>query len=294
MDDAALIGVDWGSTSVRAFAIGDDGTILAARRADDGVFSRPGDFEARLTELLSDWPERLSNAPILLCGMVGSDRGWAPAPYVPAPAGLADLAGHLLPVRFSRPAYIVPGVSFVDGDAAEVMRGEETITVGLDAGHATICLPGTHSKWIDIDDGRIVGFRTYMTGELRALLLADGALASDAVQVVSNEAFARGLTSVRDNASVTRALFQARARRLLGRLPAPHTASFVGGVLIGEEIACEAERQDGPIILAARDAIAEAYATALAQAGRSFELADPEAAAARGLLRIARAKVHLE
>jgi 2-dehydro-3-deoxygalactonokinase len=279
MSEIALIGLDWGSTSVRAFAIAQDGAVLDTRRAEDGVFARSGDFAARLTVLLGDWP---ATAPILMCGMVGSDRGWVQAPYVAAPAGLDDLAKHLVRVSFERPAFIVPGVSLIADETCEVMRGEETIVMGLDARDAVACLPGTHSKWVDVEGGRIVDFRTYMTGELRASVLGQGALATGVAQAPSDDAFAQGLDAVRSG--VTSGLFQARARRLLGRLAAEHTASFVGGVLIGEELRHEV--RGGTVTVAAQGEVAAAYGAALGARPHVFE--DPERAAASGLWRIAR------
>ena len=283
MSDIALIGVDWGSTSVRAFAIARDGEILAARRTGDGVFARNGDFAARLRALLRDWP---ADVPILLCGMIGSDRGWVQTPYVPAPAGLNDLAKHLAHVPFERPAFVVPGVSLIADETCEAMRGEETIMMGLDARDTIVCLPGTHSKWADVERGRIVDFRTYMTGELRALVLGQGALATGVAQVPSDDAFAQGLDAARSG--VTSGLFQGRARRLLRRLAAEHTASFVSGVLIGEEL--RHETRDGTVIVAAQGDIAAAYAAALGT--RPYAIEDPERAVAKGLWRIARAAGH--
>ncbi len=288
MTQVALLGVDWGSSSFRAFAIAPDGSAAALRRADDGVFTASGPFDERLRRHLGDWLTRWPDAPILLCGMIGSDRGWVHAPYAAGPAGLADLTAALASVPFDRPAHIVPGVSFRAGDTCEVMRGEETLIMGLAAagGRHTICLPGTHSKWVDVADGRIAAFRTYMTGELRALTLAQGALATGVAQVASGEAFAHGLRAAQNG--VTNALFQARARRLLGGLAPEHTASFVGGVLIGEEVAREAATSE-PVLLAASGPMAEDYAAALAAAGIAHTQVDPEPLAAKGLLRLAQA-----
>ena len=287
MNDVVLLGVDWGSSSVRVFAIARDGTAAAVKRADDGIFTGSGPFDARLRGHLGDWLERWPSAPILLCGMVGSDRGWVHAPYVAAPAGLSELAGALAPVRFERSARIVPGVSFASGETLEVMRGEETLLMGLSkqASRGLVCLPGTHSKWSDLADGRITSFRTYMTGELRALLLGQGALATAVTQIDSHAALLAGIAAAREDAAPTRTLFQARARRLLGRLAPEHTASFVSGVLIGAEIAAEAGA--GAVLLAARGDLADAYGAALREARIDVSLVDPEPLAASGLLRIA-------
>lgn len=287
VNETAFIGVDWGSSSVRVMRIARDGEVLAVRRADDGVFSASGDFEERLRRHLGNWRD----APILLCGMIGSDRGWRHVPYVPAPASLDAIACALTPAPQVANAFIVPGVSLRDGEDCDVIRGEETIALGFVAGtqvgEAMLCLPGTHSKWLRVRDGRIAGFRTYMTGELRALLLAQGTLASAVGQVASGDAFQKGLET--QSASLGSALFQVRARRLLGTLAADHTASFLAGVLIGQEVAEQARVLETgvPLFLMARDAIADDYGLAFAKAGISFTLVDPEPWTALGLLSIA-------
>jgi len=292
VSEAAIIGVDWGSSSMRAMRVGPAGTILDVRRADDGVFTGNGDFETRLRAHLGAWLSDRPALPLILCGMIGSDRGWCRAGYAAAPAGLSDLANALTVPAFDGVARIVPGVSYSHGDEAEVMRGEETLVMGFLAqtglADARLCLPGTHSKWICVRRGGIEGFRTYMTGELRALLLQNGALATGVVQEASSHAFIQGMQA--SGSALSRGLFQARARRLLGALRAEWTASFVSGVLIGHEIASETGEADMsvPLFVLARDALARDYALALAQADVSHTVIDPEPLAALGLLRIAR------
>jgi len=290
MRDAALIGIDWGSSSMRAMRISDGGAILDVRRAQDGVFTGTGDFAVRLRAHLGDWRARADEIPIVLCGMIGSDRGWVRSGYVAAPAGLDDLAQALTDAPFDGVARIVPGVSLSAGDSAEVMRGEETLVMGFVAhagiGDARLCMPGTHSKWVSLRNGRIEAFRTYMTGELRALVLAGGALATDSAQTDSRDAFREGLKA--SGAALAQRLFQARARRLLGGLPPEHTAAFVSGVLIGEEIEAES-RDTRPVFVLARDGLAADYRIALEEAGIAHTLVDPEPLAALGLWRIARA-----
>jgi 2-dehydro-3-deoxygalactonokinase len=223
--------------------------------------------------------------------MIGSDGGWRHVPYVPAPANLDAIARALTPAPQMANAYIVPGVSARGAEGADVMRGEETLALGFVAKThvrtAMLCLPGTHSKWLCVKDGHVAQFRTFMTGELRALLLAHGTLASAAKQVASKNAFQLGLET--QNSPLASVLFQVRARRLLGSLAAEHSASFIAGVLIGHEVAAQVRDFDSglPLFLIARDAIAEDYSDALKQFGVAFELVDPEPLAASGLLCIA-------
>jgi 2-dehydro-3-deoxygalactonokinase len=292
MAETALLGVDWGSSNIRAMRISTDGRLLETRRARDGAAVGEGDYELRLMRHLGDWLITWADAPILLCGMIGSDAGWAIAPYVPAPAGLGDLARLLVRPSSSLAVRIVPGISAVTADTADVMRGEETQVFGLLAqvgqSRVRVCLPGTHTKWVDLEGGRVTGFRTYMTGELRELLLTHSLIAPGVDQGSSPEAFRRGLGA--GGIGLTRSLFWARSGRLLGQLPSEHVASFVSGALIGAELAQEAMAgsEVPPLFLAASGVLAVEYSTAFADAALSHTVVDPEQLSARGLADIAR------
>src|SRR5262249_17262918 len=121
--------------------------------------------------------------PVLMCGMVGSKLGWTEAPYIDAPADLSEVARHLHPVPFDGNAriVIVPGVSCLEGGVPDVMRGEECQVMAVLAERrlrdATLLLPGTHSKWVRVEGGKLSSFRTYMTGELYNALTSSGTLA---------------------------------------------------------------------------------------------------------------------
>ncbi len=173
MTDTALIAIDWGTTSVRAYRIGSDGVVSASNSAPLGIQNvRDGRFADALATLLGDW--RDERAPALACGMIGSRQGWVEAPYVACPATLADLIGGIV----AAPAgtlQVVPGVLTRDPHGVpDVMRGEETQIVGAvdaQAERVLAVLPGTHSKWARVEQGRIVDFMTVMTGELWNVLL---------------------------------------------------------------------------------------------------------------------------
>jgi 2-dehydro-3-deoxygalactonokinase len=161
------IAVDWGTTNRRAYLIDASGRLVDTFADELGLMSVPeGGFDAAGAEIR----QRLGERPMLLAGMVGSNRGWREAPYAPAPAGVEDLARAILWIEPGRTG-IVPGVSQSGADGADVMRGEEVQVLGaVAAGHVPpdtlICHPGTHAKWIRMESGRITSFRTMMTGEL--------------------------------------------------------------------------------------------------------------------------------
>lgn len=292
----ALIGLDWGTTSLRAWRIGADGAVLERRRGAAGLMSvAPGGFPAAFAQAVGDWTAAHPAAPVLLCGMVGARQGWVEAGYAPAPAGLADLAAALAPVTVAgrRVARIVPGVSLAQGARREAMRGEETQIVGAAPEGARLAiLPGSHCKWARVEGGRIVDFATFLTGEAFAALrdhtiLGRGLTAGDAA--TAQDGFAQGLAAGAQG--LAGALFQTRARVLLGGLDPGAAEGFLSGALIGAEIAEGLARFGAPPrppLLIGAPALVARYATAFAARGLASEQAGEDSAAA-GLFAVARA-----
>jgi 2-dehydro-3-deoxygalactonokinase len=168
MSEAALIGIDWGTSNRRAWLFDRGGAVIAVRRDENGIAKDDAPrFAEGLDLLVKDWPR----LPTLMAGMIGSRNGWLEAPYVQCPAGLAEIAARLVPVGDRADLAIVPGLSLAAG-LGDVMRGEETQIVGLvGSGPSLAVLPGTHSKWARVTDDRINSFRTFPTGELFAAIL---------------------------------------------------------------------------------------------------------------------------
>jgi 2-dehydro-3-deoxygalactonokinase len=300
MDDAALIGLDWGTSSLRAYLYGPDGRVLARAHGELGVQAvRDGRFREAFEALCAPWLAARPAVPAIACGMVGSRQGWREAPYVECPAGFDELAAGLLRIDAlaGRPFAIVPGVRSARGAALpDVMRGEETQVFGaIDAGDATLVLPGTHSKWVRVSGRRIVAFRTYLTGELYAVLSAHSILGrlfpETGPHRWAEHAFAQGLDLARDEpAGLTGLLFSARAEGLLGGLPADALPSYLSGLLIGAELAhaCPGAgaAEHGPVTIVGAPELARRYAFALARLGVPATVAAGEPAAA-GLQAIA-------
>ncbi len=200
MTATALIGVDWGSSSFRAYRIARDGAILETIATADGVAAvSPGGFPAAFRGLLGGWLDAHPAAPVLASGMVGSRNGWREAPYLPCPADPIALSANLVTVEAEgRRVLIVPGLSDIDAQGEpDVMRGEEVQILGVAGGGADlIVLPGSHSKWAAVDAGRILGFETFPTGEVFAAVRDHtliGAFARSAAPRTPGEAFARGV-----------------------------------------------------------------------------------------------------
>lgn len=264
-----FIAVDWGTTNRRAYLVGKDMACAEEYEDGQGILTVGAEgFEAAVAQIR----DRLGDKPMLLAGMVGSNRGWIEAPYVPCPAGIAQLAGKLAWIA-DRSAAIVPGVSFSNGHC-DVMRGEEVQLVGAVARSdippdCIVCHPGTHNKWVRMTDGRIDAFQTVMTGELFSLLKARSIL-SDLLggTVEASGAFRDGVKRGLSGSGVTAELFGARARALLGKMSSSDGASFVSGLLIGEDVRVGLESFSGhPVYLMGRRDLTGLYSVALGEAG---------------------------
>ncbi|MDH5540408.1 MAG: 2-dehydro-3-deoxygalactonokinase [Rhizobacter sp.] len=239
-----LLGIDWGTSNRRAWWLGRDGAVLAEHSDAQGLLASQGRFEAAFDALLKAGPALPPATPVLMSGMVGAASGWVEAPYLAASEPLTQLARRLCAVPAAGPrCFIVPGICFTGADGrVDVMRGEETQLLGalaLGHGDGWYLLPGTHSKWVQLLEGRVADLATYMTGELFALLTSHGTLASVAGPRDTNDdeqpqAFARGVAAAA-RSGLSNALFGCRAQVVAGRMPAGEARSHLSGLLIGAE-----------------------------------------------------------
>ncbi len=233
-----LIAVDWGTTNRRGYRIDAGGAVTGEAEDDQGILSIRPDGFPEATESLR---QQLGDLPLLMAGMVGSNRGWIEAPYVPCPAGLDELAERLIWAEPERIA-IVPGVSYLADGRADVMRGEEVQLLGAIAEawlppDAIVCHPGTHNKWAWVEGGRITSFRTVMTGEIFNLLREHSILADLlAGPAAADTAFEDGVRHGLASNDLLAELFSVRARVLLGAAARESAASYTSGLLIGSDL----------------------------------------------------------
>lgn len=289
-DEISFVGIDWGTTNRRTYALDAIGNCLQMEADDEGALACKGRFSSALKSAL----QALHGNPtlVVMTGMVGSALGWQEAPYLDAHVSLFDLPRHLVPVRDAPAcceAFIVPGYCVRNGQGQpDVMRGEETQLLGaLTLGHHSgwFLLPGTHSKWVELDAGRIVQLRTYMTGELFDLLSRHGTVAAAAGSVDpvwDSAAFSDGVKASRQGA-LSHQIFGCRARVVCGDMPASSTQSYLSGLLIGAELADVVSKpgatsQDSVFKLIGSVGLAKRYQSAADQLGVAIELVDAQAA----------------
>ncbi len=241
------------------------------------------DFDRVLREIIVGWP---SGLPILMSGMIGSRQGWREVPYQPCPACAADLANGLCSIKTSYgPAWIVGGISTMtsqnkvgDRDARkiyDVMRGEETQIMGVapPTEDALVITPGTHSKWAVVRAGTVRRFRTFMTGEVYAVL-RNHSILGRLIQPESggefNAApFLDGFHFGLEEPSLLHSLFSVRTQGLFQQKTPAELAYYLSGILIGSEVSAEAERHDldATVLLVGSPDLTRLYQFALTQCG---------------------------
>lgn len=282
MSGTALVGLDWGISTFRAYRMEADGTVRDSIDAPRGILKvADGDFAGALAHLLDGWAEIPAAVPIVVSGMITSRQGWVETPYLDCPAGAAALAAALVPheTGAGRRLWFVPGLRHHDAAGApDVMRGEETQLVGCIAGgrpDGLFVLPGSHSKWARVAGGRIAGFTTYMTGEVFAALRDHTILGRLIEPGESADAFdrgvAEGLDAAPQRAGLLHRLFAVRSLGLFERLPGSALADYLSGLLIGSEIrealGVGGPERGTPVVLVGGGALVDRYARALGGAG---------------------------
>jgi 2-dehydro-3-deoxygalactonokinase len=266
--------------------------VLQERSLSRGILSvAAGEFPAVFEAACGDWTGH--SALALISGMAGSRQGWLEAPYCPCPAGFADVAVRLAWVQAGRVA-IVPGLSCEQQGVPDVMRGEETQVFGalslLEQAEGVLVLPGTHSKWVTVQDGRIQGFATFMTGEFFALLRQHSIIARTlppADGELDEAAFRRGVEHALRSGNLLHAAFSARTLSLFDRLPGDAMPSYLSGLVIGEELRSQQLGSlAAPVIVIGSPALTRRYELALHTLGVASRRVGSEASW-RGLWAIA-------
>ena len=267
MTNPDWIAVDWGTTNLRVWAMGTGGAVLDHAASGQGMLHlAPDAFEPALLDLIGDWlPDR--KTLVLAAGMVGARQGWIEAPYAETPCTGVD-PDRLVhaPTRDPRlDVRILPGLC--QRDPADVMRGEETQIFGFLSAHpdfaGMICLPGTHSKWVQVSSGCVTGFHTAMTGELFDLLSSQSVLRHSMGRDWSDAAFLAGVSDgLHSPNRLTASLFAIRANSLLRDLEPGWGKARLSGLLIGAELAA-AGVGESPVALIGGGDLTRLYSTAL-------------------------------
>jgi 2-dehydro-3-deoxygalactonokinase len=301
MSAGRFVAGDWGTSHLRLFLCDAEGAALESANGP-GVAAVKDSFEDLFDSLLQDWEARCGALPAVLCGMVGSSIGWVQTPYVACPAIPENITAASIALRAGR-VHLVPGLRCENRlRTADFMRGEETQVLGalilepaLSVGRQLLCLPGTHTKWVALQDGMIQEFLTAPTGELFGALRDHSVLvrAESRDAEGSSRAFAQGLARFNDfpNVPILHRLFECRSRVLKGELPASHAADFLSGLLIASDVAGALDLFADCIVqhtlhVIGAPLLTKAYASALEAHGFGVAPLDGGAASLAGLTHV--------
>ncbi|MDP5007608.1 MAG: 2-dehydro-3-deoxygalactonokinase [Glaciimonas sp.] len=310
MKQTKLIALDWGTSSLRAYRFDAEGQVQEQRNLPWGIMHLPETvagsdpktgFELAFLHACGAWLAESPQTPVIACGMVGSVQGWCEVAYQQVPIALDKIGAQLttLQTRDGYTLHIVPGL-IQHTTLPNVMRGEETQVIGALAlaaekkqkqqklpADVLIGMPGTHSKWVQVQQHRkllhsmpatIVHFDTFMTGEVYAALCQHTILgrpmqgSENAADAMANAAFMRGLEVAQTEngrIGVLSTIFSTRTLGLTGALDGAGQREYLSGLLIGHEIAAlqahfeEQIRELDPIILIGEEALCARYKTAL-------------------------------
>jgi 2-dehydro-3-deoxygalactonokinase len=240
---------DWGTTHLRLHLC--RGTAVLDKADGPGIGIVGARAEPVLFEAIEPWTSKYGTLPIWLAGMIGSRNGWREVPYASCPADVAALRGALLQFQANGHAVaIAAGVSCINPHGApDVMRGEETQILGaiatqpsLGRGRHVLALPGTHTKWALLDNGRLQTFQTSLSGELFALLQERSTLLKAGSATGSEhderEGFEAGLKRSREwaNVPLSHLLFEVRSRQLIHGMSPTAASAFMSGLIIGQDV----------------------------------------------------------
>lgn len=278
-----LLAVDWGTSSLRGALLDDSGQVLEERSFPRGILTvEPGEFAGVFETCFGDWMSAAGTL-CLISGMAGSRQGWLEAPYCACPAGFGELAAKLAWVEAGRIA-IVPGLSCEHDGLPDVMRGEEIQVFGalqlLGHKDGQLVLPGTHSKWVTVQDGKVEAFSTFMTGEFYALLRQQSILARTLPHTETDidwPAFDQGTDLAMRSSSLLQTAFSVRTLGLFGRMPQTSLPSFLSGLVIGEELRATAQPAAAQVVVVGSDALNLRYERALTRQGVKVQHAGPQA-----------------
>jgi 2-dehydro-3-deoxygalactonokinase len=301
-----FIAFDWGTTALRAYLVSRRGEVLDSRKSPMGILS-PQDFAHTAAQICAEWDGLHGLLPRLASGMIGSKQGWLDAGYLSTPTNFDTISrgAVAVPGLVGQQFWIMPGVTHRPSlqQAPDVMRGEETQVFGSGLENGIAILPGTHSKWVSVQNGLIVSFKTYMTGETFSLFRQHSLLAKSMPEINASgapqfekDAFRKGVTVALNNDNdLLHQLFTTRTYGLFAELSGLAQVDYLSGLLIGTEISAarriflDGQETRSNLVLLGEPALCERYQLALELADCKSTVADTRVpAAVGGLFQIAK------
>jgi 2-dehydro-3-deoxygalactonokinase len=298
-DAFCAICVDMGTTNTRAWLVSGN-AILGRASASVGARDTARDgSDVRLRSALRDLIAQVRAAQgavslvapscVVAAGMITSSLGLAEVPHLVAPAGKCEISArverHHFPDITDLPVFLVPGVRSgsvgLDPQAigeTDVMRGEETLCVGLialgllKAGGILLNL-GSHWKAIHIDhDEKVSTSVTSMSGELihaaQSQTILASALGQTQPRTLKDQWTAAGMREQR-RSGLSRALFCIRLLEQRNECTRDDRFAFLVGAFVATDLDSLVKRgllpSGTPVALTGGEAVTGAWHRALCE-----------------------------
>ena len=234
------VALDWGTSNFRAYLMDNNHVIDQVSTQEGMKFVDQNEFKKTLIKNIDAWNNKFDIKVVIASGMVGAKQGWIEVPYINSPCDIRNLNFKSLKILDDVKIHILSGVS--QFNPSDVMRGEETQIAGFLLNNidfnGSICLPGTHSKWVNMNSYNIQEFTTFLTGELYEIVkkysilnhslntteLDDEIVKSSAKLIIENPSF------------ISNKLFEIRADNLLKNSNQTSNNSKLVGYLLGIEL----------------------------------------------------------
>jgi len=288
---AKWIAADWGTTHMRAWAIGEEDNVLAFRESNEGMKDlQQNEFEPVLLRLIESWLDDTKVTAVMACGMVGAKQGWVETPYLKTPCVPIDINQLTTTNTHDKriKVHLVPGV--MQNHPADIMRGEETQIAGFIYKNrdfdGVVCLPGTHAKWVNIKAGKISSFKTFMTGELFGVISNHTLIRhSTSIKGWNQESFEKGIHEGFNNPGLIASnLFSLRAESIVNNLDRDQARSTLSGLLLGLELnGAQSFWKDSNVTLIGSELLSNNYHQGLKILGGQSQLFSLETATLSGL-----------
>lgn len=283
-----VILADWGNSSGRLYCVRGSELAPEILETQRVVGAKDTDeCEGIFAAVAKPWVEKYGVTEAIFCGAVTSNIGWITTDYATTPARISDVQKIAFETDYGLPCTFFSGTSIAAGPHGyfDTVRGEDMqafgwmVLTGLSDG--ILCAPGTHTKWLTLQDGAIVSILTGVTGESFEVLNTHSMLTRGADKALyDTPEFERGLDAIlrMPRPALTHMLMSVRNLQLSGDVSAARSADYLSGLLTGEDCAAALDiLPEGPIHIIGDGHAAARYARALAHMGKDIQIHDGQA-----------------
>jgi 2-dehydro-3-deoxygalactonokinase len=265
-----IIFVDWSAHFFKAWFVSPKGEVIRRVVSQDGVLEVSGrQFLQIFNSLCGSWLIQQPDSHVIMIGAICSDIGWKEVEYLPCPVTLQIISSGSQEMSLGgiRNAQMMPGVHFKSTSGlVDRMNTAASIALGAGQRNGVVCIPAEqHTHWVELKDGAIERFCTFMSVPMVELLKRFFNLLYSPQEKEDLISFERGLAfawrsedlpaekrklegfSLKNLSassaetqesfpSLLRTAAELRLQQHMGKIHARHMSSCIWGIVVGDEI----------------------------------------------------------